>query len=182
MNYVKAFMEDAVFQQEVIESINEESSSTNYESTIKNLEKREKDLQHRFDIMYEDRLNGILPEFMFTEKTEPILKKIQDVHIEIDNLRNEIKSSTKESPQDKYTQAIQRLYEEGLSAEGIKQLFEKIIIFEQGEIGKEIKNQYNVDDKQFEELYKNGGYLFVQKSPWNNLIKSKQITSIEKGV
>ena len=66
--------------------------------------------------MYEDRLNGILPEFMFTEKTEPILKKIQDVHIEIDNLRNEIKSSTKESPQDKYTQAIQRLYEEGLSA------------------------------------------------------------------
>ena len=62
-------MEDAVFQQEVIESINEESSSTNYESTIKNLEKREKDLQHRFDIMYEDRLNGILPEFMFTEKT-----------------------------------------------------------------------------------------------------------------
>ena len=182
MNYVKAFMEDAVFQQEVIESINEESSSTNYESTIKNLEKREKDLQHRFDIMYEDRLNGILPEFMFTEKTEPILKKIQDVHIEIDNLRNEIKSSTKESPQDKYTQAIQRLYEEGLSAEGIKQLFEKIIIFEQGEIGEEIKNQYNVDDEQFEELYKNGGYLFVQKSPWNNLIKSKQITSIEKGV
>jgi len=182
MNYVKAFMEDAVFQQEVIESINEESSSTNYESTIKNLEKREKDLQHRFDIMYEDRLNGILPEFMFTEKTEPILKKIQDVHIEIDNLRNEIKSSTKESPQDKYTQAIQRLYEEGLSAEGIKQLFEKIIIFEQGEIGEEIKNQYNVDDEQFKELYKNGGYLFVQKSPWNNLIKSKQITSIEKGV
>ena len=181
MNYVKAFMEDAVFQQEVIESINEESSSTNYESTIKNLEKRE-DLQHRFDIMYEDRLNGILPEFMFTEKTEPILKKIQDVHIEIDNLRNEIKSSTKESPQDKYTQAIQRLYEEGLSAEGIKQLFEKIIIFEQGEIGEEIKNQYNVDDEQFKELYKNGGYLFVQKSPWNNLIKSKQITSIEKGV
>ena len=119
---------------------------------------------------------------MFTEKTEPILKKIQDVHIEIDNLRNEIKSSTKESPQDKYTQAIQRLYEEGLSAEGIKQLFEKIIIFEQGEIGEEIKNQYNVDDEQFEELYKNGGYLFVQKSPWNNLIKSKQITSIEKGV
>lgn len=161
---------------------NEESSSTNYESTIKNLEKREKDLQHRFDIMYEDRLNGILPEFMFTEKTEPILKKIQDVHIEIDNLRNEIKSSTKESPQEKYTQAIQRLYEEGLSAEGIKQLFEKIIIFEQGEIGEEIKNQYNVDDEQFEELYKNGGYLFVQKSPWNNLIKSKQITSIEKGV
>ncbi len=46
--------------------------------------------------MYEDRLNGILPEFMFTEKTEPILKKIQDVHIEIDNLRNEIKSSTKD--------------------------------------------------------------------------------------
>ena len=182
MNYVKAFMEDAVFQQEVIESINEESSSTNYESTIKNLEKREKDLQHRFDIMYEDRLNGILPEFMFTEKTEPILKKIQDVHIEIDNLRNEIKNSTKESPQDKYTQAIQRLYEEGLSAEGIKQLFEKIIIFEQGEIGEEIKNQYNVDDERFEELYKNGGYLFVQKSPWNNLIKSKQITSIEKGV
>lgn len=181
MNYVKAFMEDAVFQQEVIESINEESSSTNYESTIKNLEKREKDLQHRFDIMYEDRLNGILPEFMFTEKTEPILKKIQDVHIEIDNLRNEIKSSTKESPQDKYTQAIQRLYKEGLSAEGIKQLFEKIIIFEQGEIDEEIKNQYNVDDEQFEELYKNGGYLFVQKSPWNNLIKSKQITSIEKG-
>ena len=33
-------MEDAVFQQEVIESINEESSSTNYESTIKNLDKR----------------------------------------------------------------------------------------------------------------------------------------------
>lgn len=35
MNYVKAFMEDAVFQQEVIESINEESSSTNYESIHK---------------------------------------------------------------------------------------------------------------------------------------------------
>ena len=51
------------------------------------------------------------------------------------------------------------MYEEGLSAEGIKQLFEKIIIFEQGEIGEEIKNQYNVDDEQFKELIKYRNHL-----------------------
>ena len=174
MNYICQFMKDEDFKNEVLKSIDVDKELAHTKETILNLYDKERLLQKRFDILYEDKLKGLLPDFMFAEKSKPITDEIMNLHNKIGLLQSEIERNKSIVPSEQYEQCIQRLYETGITAEGLSKLFNKIIVYEDHEITEKNKETYNINDEQYNELYNNGGFLFVQNAPWNTIILSKE--------
>ena len=119
-------------------------------------------------------LTGILPEFMFTEKSQPVLDSLNKVRAQIEIYSKELKRENSMEPAQMYESCIKKIYENGLSAEALKKLFVKIIIYEPNEITEKDMKDYNIPEEQYNELLNQGGYLFIQRSPWNSIILDKQ--------
>ena len=169
MDFVHQFMKDEKFKQEVLGSIDKGNDFDKLKQTIKNLKSQEDNLQKRFDVLYEDRLSGILPDFMFSEKSKPVLESLSKIKSQIEAMTSELEKVQQVDPIERYEQCVTLFYENGVTAEGLKKLFQGIIIYEPGDITTEDKSKYNISDKQFDELLHNGGYLFLQKVPWNTI-------------
>lgn len=174
MDYVSRFMDDNDFKNEVLNSIMEGNDLGKLRIMIDNLKEQESKLQKRFDILYEDRLTGILPEFMFTEKSQPVLDSLNKVRAQIEIYSKELKRENSMEPAKMYESCIKKIYENGLSAEALKKLFVKIIIYEPNEITEKDMKDYNIPEEQYNVLLNQGGYLFIQRSPWNSIILDKQ--------
>lgn len=172
LKYVFQFMQDDSFRHEVLKNIDTNKKLSKNQDTLTNLQDEAKKLQSRFDILYEDKLNGLLPDFMFSEKSKPIAEEIRKLNTQIELLESELKRSKSVEPSEQYEQCIKKLYEKGMTHEGLSKLFEKIIVYEAHEISEKDKEAYNIEDEQYNELYNKGGFLFVQRSPWNTITLS----------
>ena len=169
MDYVKQFIDNESFKEEVLKTIESTRDFSKSQHLIDSLKEQESTYKNKLDILYDDRFNGILPDFLFEEKSKPLIESLSKVRSEIELLCANHKSEQKKDPIKVYENCIRNLYDSGLTSEGLKSLFEKIIIYEPGDISERDKATYEIPDEQYEELYKQGGYLFVQKAPWNTI-------------
>ena len=168
--YVGHFLDDKLFRQSVLDTINQNSQDSKIQQQIDNLKKREDALKKRFDILYEDKLRGILPDFMFVEKAQTVKAEIERVHNQTEMLKSELAHVTKLDSVSEYEKLMKKIHDDGISPEGLAVLFNEIIVYEPGEITEAVKEEYRICEEQFGKLYNEGGLLFVQKAPWGNII------------
>ena len=61
----------------------------------------------------------------------------------------------------------------GLTKEELSRLFDKIVVFDSQEITPEIKEEYNLTDEMYKELYENGGLAFHLKFMYPQTITNR---------
>ena len=173
MDYISHFLSNDSLKKDILAEIEADSKQGNKKDTIKLLNENKTKLQRRFDMLYEDRLNGLIPDFVFRDKSKSITDELERLNAQIELFQKTIEDKGSESLSKKYEKDIEQLKRNGLTSEGISRIFEKIIVYEPYEITEAIKAEYNINDEQYEELYNHGGFLFVQNAPWGTIIIEK---------
>ena len=68
-----------------------------------------------------------------------------------------------EDKEDLIFKAIDDIKANGLTKEELSRLFDKIVVFDKQEITGDIKQEYNLNDEMYKELYENGWLAFHLK-------------------
>ena len=135
-----------------------------------NLEK----LQKQYKQIYEDKLNELIPEFLFKEKKIELDKKIKMEEEKMQEVEAKLSSLNKlEDKEELIFKAIDDIKKNGLTKEELSRLFDKIVIFDKNEITKEEKDLYNLNDMMYNELYQNGGLAFHLKFMYPQTITNR---------
>lgn len=173
MTHIRQFVENDDFREQVLSGFDTNLGLNEATSKLNVLNKKEQQLKSRFDMLYEDKAKGILPEFIFVEKTSGIVSELEDIRNQIKLTESEIKEVNNIDVKKQYETIIKKLYEKGITAEGMSALFEKIIVYEPDEITVQDKEKYNITDTMFEQILNEGGTLFIQKAPWSSIINNE---------
>lgn len=146
---------------------NVKAISTNKVTLEKELNKTRKTLgklEKQFKQVYEDKLNDLIPEFIYKDKKQELEKKIKYEKEKLQEVENKCNDLNKlEDKEDSIFNAIDDIKANGLTKEELSRLFDKIVVFDKQEITKKIKEEYNLNDKTYNELYKKGGLIFHLK-------------------
>ena len=62
-----------------------------------------------------------------------------------------------------------------LKKEELSRLFDKIVVFDKGEITKDILQEYNLTETMYKELYENGGLAFHLKFMYPQTITNRRL-------
>ncbi len=137
-----------------------------------NLEK----LQKQYKQIYEDKLNELIPEFLFKEKKIELDKKIKIEDEKMQEIEAKLSSLNKlEDKEELIFKAIEDIKKNGLTKEELSRLFDKIVVFDKHEIIKEEKDLYNLNDMMYNELYENGGLAFHLKFMYPQTITNRRM-------
>lgn len=164
-SYIDNLISNPEFKGFVMDNI--KAISTN-KVTLENDLKKSKQildkLQKQYKQIYEDKLNDLIPEFLFKDKKQELDKKIKYEEEKIEENQDKLNNLNKlEDKEELIFKAIEDIKKNGLRKEELSRLFDKIIIFDKNEITKEEKDLYNLNDMMYNELYENGGLAFHLK-------------------
>ena len=124
------------------------------------LEKLKKQFRH----VYEDKLNELIPNFLYVEKTKELEESIKKQELKISETNSKARLIKNNRKNEKIVAKIlEDIKKNGLTKEEISILFDKIIYFKPKEITKEEKDLYNIDDMMYNVLDENGGLVFITK-------------------
>ena len=175
--YIDNLISNPEFKNFVMDNV--KAISTN-KVTLENDLKKSKQildkLQKQYKQIYEDKLNDLIPEFLFKDKKQELDKKIK--YEEEKTKENQDKLSNLNKLEDKEElifKAIEDIKKNGLRKEELSRLFDKIIIFDKNEITKEEKDLYNLNDMMYNELYENGGLAFHLKFMYPQTITNRRM-------
>lgn len=128
----------------------------------------------QFKQIYEDKLNDLIPEYLFREKKQELDKKIKLEEEKIIEIESKLNSLNKlEDKEELIFKAISDIKKDGLRKEELSRLFDKIVVFDKHEITKEERDLYNLNDMMYKELYENGGLAFHLKFMYPQAITNR---------
>jgi len=133
-------------------------------------------IKKQYKQLYEDKLNELIPEFIFKEKKQELDKKIKFEEEELKKI--EIKLTNLNKTQDKEKlifEIIEDIKKNGLRKEELSRLFDKKMVFDKNEITKQEKDLYNLNDMMYNELYENGGIAFYLKFMYPQTIINRRM-------
>ena len=81
----------------------------------------------------------------------------------------------KEIDEQMLAQTISGILKNGLRKEELSRLFDKIVVFDKEEITEDIKQEYNLTDEMYKELYENGGLAFHLKFMYPQTITNRRL-------
>ncbi len=121
-------------------------------------------LEKQFKQVYEDKLNELIPEFIYKDKKQELEKKLKNEKEKLQETENKFNTLNElEDREDLIFKAIDDIKKNGLTKEELSRLFDKIVVFDPKEITRKQKEEYNLNDEMYKELYENGGLLFHLK-------------------
>lgn len=133
-------------------------------------------LQKQYKQIYEDKLNDLIPEFLFKDKKQELDKKIKYEEEKIKEAEIKLASLNKlEDKEELIFKAIEDIKKNGLTKEELSRLFDKIVVFDSKEITEEQKAKYNLNDEMYNELYENGGLAFHLKFMYPQTITNRRM-------
>lgn len=157
-----------------------EDASNKYESSQKHINriinkvtKEIHTFQKQYKQVYDDKLNQIIPEFIFIDKTKELQEKIHILESKLKELYSEkekIDQGIEES--DKFDIIIDSIKRDGLSRETIHKLIKAILVYDEHEITEEDRIAFNVSRDRFNEIYKKGGIIIVYKGTYQHVLSS----------
>lgn len=131
-------------------------------------------LQKQYKQIYNDKLEDLIPEFLFKEKKLELDKKIIFEQEKIKEAEDKLSNLNKlEDQEELIFKAIEDIKKDGLTKQELLRLFDKIVVFEKGEITKKQKDLYNLNDLMYNELHENGGLAFHLKFMYPQTIMSR---------
>ena len=132
--------------------------------------------QKQYKKVYDDKLEDAIPEFVYREKKKELDKKIKEEKEKEQDLENKLSNLNKlENKEDLIFKAIDDIKKNGLTKEELSRLFDKIVVFAPKEITKEQKEEYNLNDEMYKELYENGGLAFHLKFMYPQTITNRRM-------
>ena len=158
---------------------NVKAISTNKVTLEKDLNKSKqtlKKLEKQFKQVYEDKLNDLVPEFIYKDKKNYLEKKIKYEKEKLQEAEGKFNKLNKlENKEDLIFKAIEDIKQNGLTKEELSRLFDKIVMFDKQEITEDIKQEYNLNDEIYNELYENGGLTFHLKFMYPQTITNRRM-------
>ena len=156
---------------------NVKAISTNKVTLEKELNKSKQTLEKlekQFKQVYEDKLNDLIPEFIYKDKKQELEKKIKNEKEKLEETQAKFNTLNKlEDKEDLIFKAIEDIKKNGLTKEELSRLFDKIVVFDKQEITEDIKQEYNLNDEMYKELYENGGLAFHLKFMYPQTITNR---------
>lgn len=156
---------------------NVKAISTNKVTLEKELNKSKQTLEKlekQFKQVYEDKLNDLIPEFIYKDKKQELEKKIKNEKEKLQEIENKFNTLNKlEDKEDLIFKAIDEIKKNGLTKEELSRLFDKIVVFDPQEITTTLKQEYNLNDEMYQELYENGGLAFHLKFMYPQTITNR---------
>ena len=175
--YIENLIGNPEFKGFVMDNV--KAISTNKVTLEKDLKKSKQildKLQKQYKQIYEDKLNDLIPEFLFKDKKQELDKKIKYEEEKIKDNQDRLNNLNKlEDKEELIFKAIQDIKKNGLRKEELSRLFDKIVIFDKNEITKEEKDLYNLNDMMYNELYENGGLAFHLKFMYPQTITNRRM-------
>lgn len=140
------------------------SIKKNYENTLKRLENNLNKLKQQYEQVYNDKLNGDVPEFIYKKKSKELEGNIGIIENQLKELKNEYKDfDNSETNINRIDELIDEMLENGFTKRGLNSIIDKIIIYDENEITLQDKEKYNIDDELFENITNNGGVVIISK-------------------
>ena len=131
-------------------------------------------LEKQFKQVYEDKLNELIPEFIYKDKKQELEKKLKNEKKKLQETENKFNTLNElEDREDLIFKAIDDIKKNGLTKEELSRLFDKIVVFDPKEIARKQKEEYNLNDEMYKELYENGGLLFHLKFMYPQIITNR---------
>ena len=133
-------------------------------------------LEKQFKQVYEDKLNDLIPEFIYKDKKQELENKIKYEKEKLQDVESKFNTLNKlEDKEDLIFKAINDIKANGLTKEELSRLFDKIVVFDKEEITEDIKQEYNLNDEMYKELYENGGLVFHLKFMYPQTITNRRM-------
>ena len=118
---------------------------------------------------------------MKDDKKQELEKKIKNEEEKIKEAESKFNKLNKlEDKEDLIFKAIEDIKKNGLTKEELSRLFDKIIVFDKQEITEDIKQEYNLNDEMYKELYENGGLAFHLKFMYPQTITNRRMRNREQ--
>lgn len=172
------YMENDVSYRESIEKqfANAETSIYNYEASIEKSKKEMNRLQEQYKELYNDKLNKIIPEFIYVEKSKELEQKINNLQSKITVTENEMSNLNSMLQQrDRIGSINKQLEEKGITRELVQFFVNKIVVFDKGEITQEQAKDLLISDKEFEQVYNDGGIILDLKHMYQHVLTNRWI-------
>ena len=170
---VNAYIDNLISNPEFKDFVmdNTKAISTNKVSLEKEVNKSKETiekLEKQYKKLYEDKLNDLVPEFIYKDKKEEFEKKLK------------IEKEKLEDKEELIFKAIDDIKQNGLTKEELSRLFDKIVVFDKEEITKDIMQEYNLSSEMYKELYENGGLAFHLKFMYPQTITNRRVRNWSK--
>jgi len=153
-----------------------ESSQEHIEKTINKITKEIQITQKQYKQVYDDKLNQLIPEFLFIDKTKELEKRIsileqnlKDSQIEKEKIDQGVEEGNK------FDVIMEQLKEEGLSKETVHRLIKSIIIYDEHEITEEDRIAFNISKERFDEVRESGGVIVVYNGMYQHVLTTRRI-------
>ncbi len=175
--YIANLISNSEFKCFVVSHIN--VISTNEITFEKNLNKSKqslKKLEKQFKQVYEDKLNDLIPEFIYKDKKQELEKKIKYEKEKMKEVESKLNTLNKlDDKEEVIFKVIDDIKKNGLRKEELPRLFDKILVFDKEEITDDIKREYKLIDEMYKELYENGGVVFCLKFMYPQTIANRRL-------
>lgn len=134
----------------------------NIGNTINSLNNKLEKFKNQYKIVYEDKLNGNIPDFIYIEKSKEIENNISILEKQIKEISDELKDMSQiGSNIDKIDDMFKEISKGNLTKHQISKIINKIIVFDKKEITKEQKTMYNINNDIYDEVWENGGVILL---------------------
>ncbi len=178
---VNAYIDNLISNPEFKDFVmdNTKAISTNKVSLEKEVNKSKETiekLEKQYKKLYEDKLNDLVPEFIYKDKKEEFEKKLKIEKEKLEEAEGKFNALNKlEDKEELIFKAIDDIKQNGLTKEELSRLFDKIVVFDKEEITEDIKQEYNLTDEMYKELYENGGLAFHLKFMYPQTITNRRM-------
>ena len=178
---VNAYIDNLISNPEFKDFVmdNTKAISTNKVSLEKEVNKSKETiekLEKQYKKLYEDKLNDLVPEFIYKDKKEEFEKKLKIEKEKLEEAEGKFNALNKlEDKEELIFKAIDDIKQNGLTKEELSRLFDKIVVFDKQEITEDIKQEYNLNDEMYNELYENGGLAFHLKFMYPQTITNRRM-------
>lgn len=153
------------FRKELEEASSKYESSQQFtEEKIAKTAKEIQALQNQYKQVYDDKLNGIIPEFIFIDKTVELKERIDSSELKLKELQSE-KNKIDNGVNDgnKFYSIMADIKKNGLSRETIHDIIEKIIIYDEYEITENDRITFKISAGRYNAVFENGGIIIIYK-------------------
>ncbi len=175
-SYIENLIENPKLKKYLINNVEIDTNRIKLELSLNNSKQKIIQLRKKYNQIYEDKLNNLIPNFLFKEKQIELEKKIKMEEIKEQEIAEKlIDIKDQENKEKLIYEVIEDIKENGLTKEELSRLFNKIIIYNPKEITKQEKDLYNLNDMMYNELYENGGLTFHLKFMYPQTITNRRM-------
>jgi len=162
--YIEKMLTDETFHKRLYKELdNCPSVGNEISKQIKFWENKILELQKKASMVYDDKLNGSIPEYLFKQKLDSINKDLYAYESKMKESEQSLEAFSGQMDAKLTIESIIReIHKNGVNHDTVAMLFKKILIFNPNEITNEQQSEYGLTSEEYEHIKNDGGIIFVQ--------------------